>query len=179
MKKTGLLAATAVLALANPAFAAVSKIVALTESDPPQLFSFNSDAPGTRTGHVAVSGLQSAETLRAMDFGPVDDKLYALGSTGRLYTIADTGVATQVGSGTFTLSAIDYGMDFGSVIQVVGADDSSNFTLSSVDATKTAGTSLSYAAADPHFGTTPQVEALASLTGTLYGIDRNTDALVT
>ena len=67
------LACAAFLAVSNPAAAAASKIVALTESDPPQLFSFNSDAPGTRTGHVTVSGLQTGETIAAMDFSPVSD----------------------------------------------------------------------------------------------------------
>src|SRR5438105_303745 len=67
------------------------------------LLNFDSATPGTIVSTTPVTGLQASENLLGIDFRPVDGKLYALGSTSRLYTInLTTGAATQVGTGAFT-----------------------------------------------------------------------------
>ena len=68
------------------------------------LIRFSNTAPGTITRSVSVSGLQVGEAILGIDFRPANGKLYALGSSSRLYTL-DTlsGAATVVG-GSFTPS---------------------------------------------------------------------------
>ncbi len=63
-----------------------------------RLVTFNRATPAVRTA-VAISGLQSGEQLLGIDIRPGGTpagELYALGSTGRIYTINTTsGAATQ------------------------------------------------------------------------------------
>src|SRR5262245_59367216 len=58
---------------------------ALTTSN--TLLRFDSAAPSTILGTVAVSGLQAGEELLGIDFRPATGQLYGLGSTSRLYMI--------------------------------------------------------------------------------------------
>jgi trimeric autotransporter adhesin len=87
------------------------------------LTSFARNAPTQLAAPIAITGLQSAETLIGIDFRPADSLLYAVGSTGRLYTIDVTsGAATQVAvlaadaadpSDPFTaLNGMNFGFDF-------------------------------------------------------------------
>ena len=96
-------------------------VFAITVSN--KLVSFNRDAPATIRTNVAVTGLQSGETLLGIDFRPADGLLYAVGSSGRIYTIDTTSGAATVKSTLaadaadttlpFTaLSGTDYGVDF-------------------------------------------------------------------
>src|SRR5262249_49922184 len=63
-----------------------------------------SASPGTVPAPITITGLQSGESILAIDYRPVNGQLYGLGSTSRLYTInVATGAATQVGSGTFAV----------------------------------------------------------------------------
>jgi hypothetical protein len=60
-----------------------------------RLVSYNIAAPITARTNVAVTGLQSGENLVGIDFRPADGQLYAVGSTGRVYTLnGATGAAT-------------------------------------------------------------------------------------
>jgi hypothetical protein len=99
-------------------------VFAITVSN--KLVSFNRDAPATIRTNVAVTGLQAAETLLGIDFRPTDGLLYAVGSSGRIYTInTSSGVAsvksTLAADATdatlpFTaLAGTDYGVDFNPV----------------------------------------------------------------
>jgi hypothetical protein len=105
---------------APPAMTA-GDVFAITVSN--KLVSFNRDAPGTIRTNVAVTGLQGAETLLGIDFRPADGLLYAVGSSGRLYTInPDTGAASvkstlaaDPADTTLPFTALrgtDYGVDF-------------------------------------------------------------------
>ncbi|MET0982665.1 MAG: DUF4394 domain-containing protein [Telluria sp.] len=96
-------------------------VFALTASN--RLVSFNRDAPATIRTSVAITGLQSAENLLGIDFRPADGLLYAVGSSGRIYTIdAATGAATvkstlaaDAADTTLPFTALagtDYGVDF-------------------------------------------------------------------
>ncbi len=78
------------LALRQPAAATV---IGLTTDS--RLVSFDPRTPNTLTANVAISGLAAGETVLGIDFRPSDGRLYALTSTGRLYTVdAASGVAT-------------------------------------------------------------------------------------
>jgi hypothetical protein len=99
-------------------------VFAITVSN--KLVSFNRDAPATIRTTVAVTGLQSAETLLGIDFRPSDGLLYAVGSSGRIYTInTATGAAslksTLAADATDTtlpftaLAGTDFGVDFNPV----------------------------------------------------------------
>ena len=87
------------------------------------LTSFARNAPTQLAAPVAITGLQSGETLIGIDFRPADGLLYAVGSTARLYTInVTTGAATHVAAlaadaadmtDPFTaLNGTNFGFDF-------------------------------------------------------------------
>lgn len=115
---------------APPPAVAVGDTLVLTESR--QLLSFNRAAPATVVGTVAVSGLAAGdERLIGMDIRPADGLLYAIASTGRIYTIApSTGVATfkaalraATGDAFTALDGTQFGFDFNPVadrLRVVG-----------------------------------------------------------
>ncbi len=163
-------------------------IIALAANN--QILQFSATAPGSIISSLPVKGLQTGETLVGIDYRPAKGQLYAMGvngSTGRVYTInAITGTATAVGSG-FTLPQSagagvgkDYGFDFNPTvdrIRVVG-DARDNIRLhpdtgavAAPDFVLSPGSVVTGAAYDRNF-------AGAKVT-TLYGIDSNTDQLVT
>jgi hypothetical protein len=90
-----------------------------------RLVTFDREDPALDTA-IAITGLQSGETVLGIDIragGATPGQLYALGSTGRVYTVdTTTGVATQksqltadAGDSTdaFTqLSGTEFGVDF-------------------------------------------------------------------
>jgi hypothetical protein len=85
----------------------------LTSSN--QLVTYNAKTPETTSASVAVTGLQTGETLLAIDFRPATGQLYGLGSTSRLYAINHlTGRATAIGTAPFTpaISGNVAGFDF-------------------------------------------------------------------
>ena len=99
-------------------------VFAITASN--RLLSFNRDAPATVRTTVPLVGLQGGENLVGIDFRPTDGMLYAVGSSGRIYTInTGTGVATVKSTlaadatdttAPFTaLNGSDYGVDFNPV----------------------------------------------------------------
>jgi hypothetical protein len=165
-------------------------IYALTVGN--HLVHFRSATPGTILGNVSVTGLQSGETLLAIDFRPNTHELYGLGSTSRLYHINKaTGVATQVGSGPFTpaLSGAEFAFDFNPVVDRVRvvSDMDQNLRLSPSLGT-VVGTDIpvAFAPADVHSGDNAQIGGLAYSNNvlsptvtTLYGYEYMHNALVT
>ncbi|MDN4059057.1 DUF4394 domain-containing protein [Massilia sp. YIM B02769] len=108
----------------NPPVMTAGDIFALTASN--KLVSFNRDAPGTVRTTVAVTGLQSGENLIGIDFRPANGLLYAVGSSGRIYTLdTASGAATLKATlaadpadttAPFTaLAGSDFGVDFNPV----------------------------------------------------------------
>ena len=90
------------------------------------LIGFLRNAPGSATTPVAISGLQPAETVLGIDFRAGDGLLYALGSTGRAYTLDPTTATatlvsalaadvTDVTSPFIALDGVDFGVDFNPV----------------------------------------------------------------
>jgi hypothetical protein len=161
-----------------------------------RLVTFDRADPALDTA-IAITGLQAGETVLGIDTragGATPGELYALGSTGRVYTINTTsGVATQKSvlaadagdsSDAFSaLSGTEYGVDFDPVtdrLRVVSdtgqnlrvdVDTGATITdapLSSGGATRTGVNGVAYTNA---FG--------AACTTTLYYIDSTTDQLLT
>ena len=174
-------------------------IHAVTSSN--QLLSFNAGRPGEVMNRKAITNLRPGENMLGIDFRPADGKLYALGSTGRLYTIdPSSGMASQVGSGTFALAlgGNNFGFDFNPAadrIRVV-SDSGQNLRLhpdsgavvdadAKMDGIQPDG-QLTYAAADKHAGSKPIIVAAAytnSVAGakatTNFAIDAASGMLVT
>ena len=60
-----------------------------------RLVGFDARSPNTLTSNVAITGLNAGENILGIDVRPADSLLWALSSTGRLYTLnSDTGAAT-------------------------------------------------------------------------------------
>jgi hypothetical protein len=140
---------------------------------------------------IAITGLQSGETILGVDTragGSTPGQLYALGSSGRVYTVdATTGVATQASvlaadpadsSDAFTaLNGTQYGVDFDPVsdrLRVV-SDSGQNLSVNvdtgaTVTDTTLARTGINGAAYSNAFG--------AACRSTLYYIDASTDELL-
>ncbi|HYE75569.1 MAG TPA: DUF4394 domain-containing protein, partial [Blastocatellia bacterium] len=156
-----------------------------------RLINFNETTPGALNSNVTITGLQSGESIVAIDFRPRTGQLIALGSTSRLYTINPrTGAATQIGSGQLspTLSGTSFGFDFNPTVDRIRlfSDADQNLRLNP-DTGAVAGTdtALAFATGDANAGTNPNVVGAAytnnfagSTSTTLYGIDSNLDAVV-
>ena len=157
-----------------------------------QLVHFRSATPGTVLGNVSITGLQSGETLLAIDFRPNTHELYGLGSTSRLYHInKTTGVATQIGSGPFTpaLNGTEFAFDFNPVVDRVRvvSDMDQNLRLSpSLGTVVGTDVAVAFAPTDVYAGLNAQVGGLAYSNNvlsptvtTLYGYEFVHNALVT
>jgi hypothetical protein len=154
------------------------------------LFSFDSSAPTNILSGVYVSGLQPNEFIQAIDFRPLTNVLYALGSTNRIYTLdLATGAATAIG-GPFgpALNGTAFGMDFDPLTGLirVHSDVQQNLRISPMTgAVISVDPNLFYAAGDPGAGQDPSIVASAytnntpnAQTTTLYSLDSVRDVLV-
>lgn len=192
MKKLAiaLLASAGFLSLSSSAPAAL--IYGIDDSSGQSLIRFDSSSPGSLAAAVAISGLQSNETIKGIDFRPSTQQLYALGSTNRLYRLnVLTGAATQVGAGPFApaLNGSTFGFDFNPVIDRIRvvSNTKKNYVLNPNDGSAIAVTDLFFGPADPNFGVSPNVEFSGYTNSTspapaatqLYGIDTGLDILVT
>jgi hypothetical protein len=166
------------------------------------LIGVDSADPRTILATVKVKkGLQKGESLRGIDFRPADNKLYAVGSSDRLYTIdVTTGVATAVGTSTFAppLSGNEFGIDFNPVADVLRAesDTGQDVRINPMNGTvidsdpEAAGMQIdgspTYDAADANAGKTPSLVDIAYTANdtdaatptTLFAIDATQDVLV-
>lgn len=161
------------------------------------LITFGALRPDVVLRRVTVAGLQAGESLQGIDFGPVDGRLYALGSTSRVYTLDTlTGAATIVGTTAFTpvLAGTNFGFDFNPVPNRIRVHGNTNQNLRLVPRLNgaTDGTvaavdgALTYALGDggmlqtPSIGGTAYTNSVSGATTTvLYAIDFARDALVT
>jgi hypothetical protein len=165
-------------------------LTALTSTS--QLVNFYASAPLTTSSAVTLSGLQGGEFLLGIDYRPATGELVGIGSTSRVYTIDTTsGVATQVGTSTFTpaVNGNEFGVDFNPTVDRIRltSDLDQNLRLNpATGATAATDTNLIYNTTDPAFGVDPVVVAsaytnnfLGATTTTLYDIDANRDVLLT
>jgi len=165
-----------------------------------ELIRFNAGRPDYLDEVLQVKGLQADETVMGMDFRPANGRLYAAGSSGRLYTLdVKTGVASHVGSGSFAgaLTGIEAGFDFNPVADRIRMIDNAgnNFrvhpdTGEMVDGSATApglqpDRNLAYSAEDINAGRISRVVAVAYTHGagakatTNYAIEAAQATLVT
>ena len=174
------------------------KAVAVTASN--RLLKFNAGRPDRILATLNITGLQAGETLLGIDYRVAKDQLYALGSSGRLYTLNDeTAVATVVGMPfAVKLEGTQFGFDFNPTVDRIrvvsntgqnlrlhpdtGAVVDSNPTLEGV---QTDG-KLAYAAGDVNFGKSPMAVGAAysynkadTKITTNFALDAATGALVT
>lgn len=128
----------------------------------------------------AITGLQTGETVLAMDMRPLNGALYALGSTNRLYTIdLSSGVFTPVGTGPISpVLAGSIGFDFNPMKDRIQAVSSTrqNIEINPADGSTTVGPSITLG--------TATIGAAAfsnnfrgATTTTLFVIDYTTDKL--
>ncbi|MBA2333680.1 MAG: DUF4394 domain-containing protein [Blastocatellia bacterium] len=161
------------------------QVIGLTTTN--TLVRFNSSRPNTILSTVAITGLQSGESVRGIDYRPASGQLFALGSFSRIYRVdAFTGVATFVGTLTTPLSGSDFGFDFNPVpdrIRIT-SDAEQNLRANPIDGTNLVDGALAYAAGDPNVGANPNIVASAytnsfagATTTTLYNIDSGLDIL--
>ena len=174
------------------------KAIAVTASN--KLLKFNAGRPGRILKTLNITGLQAGETLLGIDYRVAKDQLYALGSSGRLYTVnEDTAAATAVGSPfAVKLEGTQFGFDFNPTVDRIrvvsntgqnlrlhpdtGAVVDGNATLEGV---QTDG-KLAYAAGDVNFGKSPMAVGAAysynkadTKITTNFALDAATGALVT
>jgi len=92
--QTAFMAAAAAVGVGLVASSASAELVfGVTQSQ--TLVTWDSAAPNALLSGVALSGMQSNEVIRGIDFRPATGQMYALGSMNRLYTInTATGAAT-------------------------------------------------------------------------------------
>jgi hypothetical protein len=160
-----------------------------------RLVTFSRNSPSVSNG-VAITGLQSGENVLGIDIRPADGKLYALGSSGSIYTIdTGSGAATAVstltadtantpaGNPLFTaLDGATFGVDFNPVVDRmrvisdtgqnlrIAVDSGATITDGNLNAAGTVRTGLTEAGYTNSFS--------AACTTTLFFIDANTDRLV-
>ena len=167
--------------LGAAAFSSSAQAIPLVATNGSNLTRFDSGALATTTT-VAVTGLQPAETLVAIDFRPADAQIYGIGSTSRIYRLNIlTGVATQVRTaGQFTLNGTAFGTDVNPLsdgIRLV-SNTEQNLRLNAIDGTLTQ--------TDPALNPPGNVVAAAysnnfvgATATTLYDIDSAAGTLVT
>jgi uncharacterized repeat protein (TIGR01451 family) len=166
------------------------------------IISFRPDNPGVLLSDVPLVGLntQEDEFIRNIDFRPADGLLYGVATRGnggqangdRLVTIDPvTGIVTQVNAANFlnTPQGLFFGDDFNPIpdrLREVSEADI-NLRINPNDGTLAGtDTALAYSAGDPNAGQNPNVVHVAydrnfvgTTSTTLYGVDSNTDTLVT
>ncbi|QYK53636.1 MAG: DUF4394 domain-containing protein [Fimbriimonadaceae bacterium] len=137
---------------------------------------------------LPVTGLQTGETIEAIDVRPADGVLYAFTNEYRLYTIdTDTGVATQVGVQlvmTGSVADIDFNptVDRLRVVTSTGENVRLNPDTGLIAGTDT---NLFYAIGDTNEGNSISIGGIAYTNNTasasttvLYGLDADQDTLV-
>lgn len=173
-------------------------IFAITQSN--SLIRFNAGRPQQIDSSQTISGLAPGERLLGIDFRPANGRLYAAGSSSRIYVLdAGTGAATAVGTGNFTglIHSEELGFDINPVSDRIHITDStgSNFRLHPETGSLIDGNSmlagiqpdagLGYAREDVNFGRIARVVGVAYTNGpgaretTSFAIDSAQATLVT
>jgi hypothetical protein len=173
-------------------------LVGVTESN--QLVRFNGGQPQKVTVVGAVKGMQPGESVVGIDFRVSRGVLFALGSTGRIYTIdAKTAQATAIGGAplAIALEGKAFGFDFNPTVDRIRivSETGQNFrghpdTGAAVDSDPNApgvqgDGRLAYAASDANAGKAPRVVGAGYTYNkqnekitTNYAIDAATGSLV-
>jgi hypothetical protein len=154
-----------------------------------RLITFDLSDPSTITSFTRIRGLQRGESILAIDFRPANGRLYALGSTGTIYTIKlnNGGGAVPRPTAPFStaLNGQQFGFDFNPTVDRIRlvSDATQNLRLNpdSGDVAAPPDGAIAYASG----GAVPNLVGSAytnnfagATTTTLYGIDSTADALV-
>jgi hypothetical protein len=176
--------------------AQATTIIGLTDSN--KLVLFDSATPENIIATTNITGLQSGESVLGIDFRPGTSKLYAVGSTSRLYRINPaTGVAVPVSLGSFAPalnvsaeSGFEVGFDFDPVqgwLRIVSNGQSLRLDPDSGTVVAIDSPLFNVTRDFQSHGQTSGVSGIAyrgnfplgSTFGTLYGIDWKLNRLVT
>lgn len=159
-------------------------IVALTSEN--RLLFFDSATPGAITRAITVS---SGESLVGLDFRPATGELFAIGASGRLFSVnlATGSTMTPLAPPT-ALNGTRFGFDFNPTVDRirVTSDSDQNIRLNpDTGALAALDQNLQFAATDVHAGANPNVVGSAytnnfvgAAATVLYDIDSNFDALL-
>lgn len=154
------------------------------------IFNFDTTAPGAGSTAVAITGLATGEAVLGIDYRPATGGLYALGNTGRLYTInSATGAATFASTLSTALTTGDFDISFNPTVdrlRIVGTSGQ-NLRVNVDTGAVTVDGTLAYAAGDANAGATPRIVGAAYTnqvagtvaTTTLYDLDSANATLVT
>jgi hypothetical protein len=96
------------------------------------LMQYNTNKVETAISTNTITGLQTNETLMAIDFRPATGQLYGLGSTNRLYIVnTETGKATAVGATPFmaNISGTAVAFDFNPTVDRIRLVTSTGINL--------------------------------------------------
>jgi Domain of unknown function (DUF4394) len=162
-------------------------IVALTSGN--RLLFFDSATPGTVTKVITIATV-GGEALKAIDFRPANGNLYALGDSGRFYSLnLTTGAASTPPAVPIMVAGVNFGMDINPAVDLIRITSDSDFNYRfNPDSGALVGTgdpNLAYAAGDPHVGSNPTIVGSAYTNNfagagatVLYDIDSGLDTLV-
>jgi hypothetical protein len=179
------------LTLLVPAAASASEQLAGLTDDNTVLY-FRSDSPGNLQSAVSVTGLQTGEKLLGISWVASTGRLYALGSTNRVYVLNTiTGAATPLTNIPFTPPLNGTIFAFGVDAQVQQArsysETNQDLRISTVNG-QVAGVDAAYAyePTDPNVATAPILAALGYTVPpvgggapAMYALDSATSSLVT
>lgn len=148
-----------------------------------RLDAFAAQSLGEPVSSVAISGLQSGETILGIDFRPATGQLYGVGSTSRLYVINPaTGAARAIGTGPFSpaVSGTLVGFDFNPTVDRIRlvTDAGQNLRLNPETGTVAATDGTLNGAAGARIAGAAYTNNMAgAATTTLYDLDTTTDML--
>ena len=154
-----------------------------------RLITFDVTAPGQVRTSQMINGLAAGETILGADIRPHTEKLFVLGSSGRVYRVdaVNANAILVVGPITPALSGSAFGFEVDPLADRmrITSDLDQNLSLSFQSGTAATDANLAYDPGDPNFGSDPEVAALAHTNAfdataatTLYGIDSTLDVLV-
>ena len=129
----------------------------------------------------SITGVQTGESIVALDMRPLNGQLFALSNTSRIYSInASSGVAALVGTGPLTtlLVGAQFGFDFNPTVDRIRivSNTGQNFRVNPADAALTID--LSIVTTNAAIGGAAYTNNFAGATTTiLYDIDPITDRL--
>ena len=142
------------------------------------LLTMSSARPAAIVSAIPITGLQANETIVGMDFSPLRNELFAVGSTSRLYRVdPSTAVATGIG-GVFgtTLDGAAFGVDVdpstGNVRVTSGTGQ--NLLIDGETGSVTVGTALGGGG----FVGLAATPSTPGATPTFLGVDSTTDRLM-
>jgi hypothetical protein len=143
------------------------------------LISFNSATPGTLLTTVGISGLQVGESVLGIDARPATGQIYALGSSGRIYTIDPvSGQALQIGV-PIALNGTEFGVDFNPTVDRLRIISNAEQNLRvHPDTGAVAGTDTPLTPAGEVTGAAYTNNFAGATQTTLFDIDASTDQLV-